>query len=898
MKSLFPSRDQQNDELREEMESHILQKAEALEAEGMSPSAALREARRTFGNQARLQDLSYQVRSNRFIDAMFTDLHFALAQLRRSPMYTSAAVLILCIGIGANTAVFNILYQAVFRTLPVRDPAKLALIYLRGDRVPGPGAALTLKMFDELRSRQRAFEDLSAWLMQDRVTFEDGSGQPRSLSATLVSGNAFELLGLTAQTGRLLTPDDDRDPHPASWPVVLSDSFWRERYHRDPRVVGQTSTISGQSIRIVGIAPAGFEGITPNLPPQLFLPLRFFNAQKIGGTTDLLGQPNAFNITVLGRLRDDASLHVANQELRTYTDAIVTPNTEPVLRKFPFLAGVFLNASDGSRGRRVLDQYRSTLTLLQLLMGAGLLFCCANVSVLQLARRVERAHEFAVRVALGASRSHLVRQSLAESSLIALCGAALAVPTTFAVSHLLGYFLTAPGAGDVTSVHPDWTVLAIAGGFALLCAISVAVAPVYFAHRANPADVLSSRLNAKRFSLNNSRLLLTAQVTATFLLVAAGCFYFRSLHSLYMQDLGYDPRHVTEVTAQFQQLQQSPDEIMGIYRRMRHALNGQQEIEAATYTWITQLTTVTTALDVTEPSKDRLTRLSYNAVGPGYFSTLRTPVLQGREFTDDDTSSAHCILNDLAANSIFPMNPRDVLGRSLQLRYEDADDADTSSNVCQVIGVVQATKFADVHAPKEPILFVPVTTAFMHLGGFHTNMVFLLRGDHEEAKDAAYLRVLSKIAPGTGYERFLPMERQFDDALGSERLLSYLTLFFGIVAFLLCGIAASTLLKMRLQQNMPQIAIRIALGASPWNASGVLIREMLAINLVSVCVGACALHALSSGMHRLVHVDRNVSGWDYLAAAGLITVMMLCAGALPAIRAGTLQPMRVLSRDA
>ena len=514
------------------MESHILEKAEALEAEGKSPSAALREARRTFGNQARLQDLSYQVTSNRFVDALFTDLHFAVTQLRRSPLYTSAAVLILCIGIGANTAVFNVLYQALFRTLPVRDPASLALIYLRSDGVPDPGAALTMRMFEELRSRQKSFEDLSAWLLQDRVPFQDGSEPPRSLNATLVSGNAFELLSLTAQTGRLLTPDDDRDPQPAAWPAVLSDSFWSESYHRNPRVIGQTSTISGQTIRIVGVAPAGFEGITPNLPPQLFLPLRFFNAQKIGGTTHVPGRPDALNMTVLGRLREHESLRTANQELETYTEGLVAPNIHPSVKKYPFLAGASLYAINGSRGRRVLDHYRSTLTLLQLLMGGGLLFCCANVSVLQLARRVERAHEFAVRVALGASRSHLVRQSITESSLIALCGAVLAVPTTFGVSHLLGSFLTAPGAGDVTSVHPDWAVFAIAGSFALLCAISVAVAPVYFAHRTDPADVLASKTKAKRSSMNNSRLLLTAQVTVTFLLVAVGCFYFRSLHSL------------------------------------------------------------------------------------------------------------------------------------------------------------------------------------------------------------------------------------------------------------------------------------------------------------------------------------------------------------------------------
>ena len=889
MSLLISNRDRLADELREEMESHIQEKAEALVEQGLSPSEAMQAARRTFGNQARIQDEAWHAASNAFIDAIMTDISFAFAQLRRSPLYTLAAIVILAVGIGANTAVFAVLYEAAFRMLPVQNPERLALIQLRGGQLPSSGADLTLRMFEGIRRNRESFEDVSGWIRQDRVTFEDVAGRPHTMNATLVSGNGFDTLGILPEAGRLLAAKDD-EATSASWPVVLSDALWAKKYQRDPSVIGKSIRISGQTAHVVGVVPANFEGITPNLSPEMYLPLGFLSAQRIGGR-DLLQRPDFFGITVLGRLRDGVSLTTADTELSSNTRSLIESETHPQVGMHPDLKGAVLHARDGSYGLRVLAPYRRTLISLQILTAAGLLFCCINVSGLQMTRRMERAHEFSVRSALGGTQGHLVRQSLAETSLIALAGAGLAIPITFAVSRTLGAFLTAPGAGDIVMVHPNWTAFVIAGAFAALCAVAVGLVPIYLAGQVLPADVLHPHVKTKTTTLAASRTILFSQITLCFLLVSLSTSSFRSLKSLYASDLGYDPRHVTEVCAQFHELQKSPGEILSIYRQMLHALNAQRDIDSATLTWITQLTTVGPTLRASAAGTARFEQIGFNAVGPGYFSTLRTPLLQGREFVDEDTTNDHCIVNELAAALLFPSaGATNAIGRKVTI------DRDVNLHAtCEVVGVVQATKFADVHQPKAPILFLPITESFMRMG--EGNMVFLLRGEPEKAKEAAYLNVLSQVAPGTGYLRFLPMERQLNDALGRERLVAYIEAFFAVMALLLCSLSTFFLMQMRLLQNIPQIALRVALGATPLRAASSIVRELSALTVLSVGAGGLTLGTVvfHSRVARLA--DNHVSRGDAFCALCTTLFMMLCAGGLPAIRAGTLHPMRLLRRD-
>jgi predicted permease len=879
------------------MESHLLEKAEALEAEGMSPHQALLAARRSFGNQALLQDKGVEVWQNRLTRALCMDFRFAFVQLRRAPYFVCAAVLILALGIGANTAIFTVLYQAIFRKLPVQRPDRLVFVTLQSQKDRHLEVRLSLPLLKALAHRATDLESISGW-MQDRVMTDDAEGEQRSLNVALVTGNAFDVLGVKPAAGRLLTGEDDRQEHPATWPVVLSYSFWSEKYRRDPAVIGEMTRISNRPAVIVGVAPAGFEGITPNIEPKIFLPIGFLAEQTDAGTDVLLGAGDFHSIVTLARLRDGVTPAAVNGQLSQWTNTLVKPALAPYAVDASYRDAVALHVTDASRGIRAFAGYEETLTLLQLLMTGALVFCCVNVTGLQLARSLERTHEFAVRVALGANRNHLIRQCLAEALLIAVGGALLALPVTFAAAHLFSNFLTRPGAYDVVVVHSDWAAFTVAGSFALLCTLVVGITPVLLAHGVNPNAVLRAKSSMKRRPALASKAILTAQIAVTMLLLASATCYGRNLHQLYRQNLGYNPEHVTEVAAQFQQLQKTPEQIMDLYRRMTHTLNAHAGIESATVTWITQLTGFNPVIEVAKAEGGPVQSISFNQVGPRYFDTLQTRLLAGREFTDEDRDESRCIVNQLAAKTLFGSSQ--VIGRRVMVNFKEDIRA-----TCEIVGVVESSKYADIHAPQVAILYLPITTLSIETGGsrhslhvgFRTNLVFLIRGQSDHETAAAYREVLAQVSPDTGYMRFLPMQRQLQDALGSERLLFSMTVFFSSVALLLSGAATLSLLLMRVQQSIPEIAIRVALGATPLQSAAMILREMVLLILAGTAIGGCSLRGIDYLTTHYLHLSEPIGLVDILSAVCLIVLVSFSAGGVPALRAARLQPMQVLCRD-
>ena len=885
------------DDLREEMESHLQEEADALEAQGMSRPEALLAARRSFGNQALLQDRGAEVWENRLTRALLMDLKSALVQLRRAPYIVCAAILILGLGIGANTAIFTVLYQAIYRKLPVERPDRLVFVTLQSHGESHVEVRFSYPLLKALAAQRTDLEDVSGWL-PDRVMAEDANRQRRSLNVALVTGNAFEMLGVKPAAGRLLSTEDDGLQRPARWPVVLSDSFWNEKYHRDLSILGETTEIDNRKVVIIGVTPARFEGITPNVEPKMFLPLAFFDAQKEAGVENRLHTGDFFSLEALARLRDGVTLDAANEHLDQWTEPLVRPALAPYLAVTPSLSGLSFHLVDASRGVRALMGYERTLTLLQLLMAGALVFCCVNVTGLQLARTLERTHEFAVRVALGAQRSHLIRQCFAEALLIAMGGALLALPITFAGSRLLSSFLTRPGATEVVVVHPDWGAFAVAGAFALVCTLVVGSLPGVFAKGAKPNAVLKAKSSMRRQPALASKLILTAHMAFTVLLLTSASYYARNLHALYSQDLGYNPEHVTEVVAQFQQLNKTSEEIMDLYRRTSHALNAHTGVKSSTITRITQLTGFDPRAEAVDAAGGTMQSVSFNMVGPRYFETLQTPLLAGREFTDEDRDETHCIVNELAAAALF----RDAqpIGRVLNVHLED----DTRAT-CKVVGVAASAKYADIHAPKSAILYLPITALVVesgttrHVGhtSFRGNMVFLIRGRNDAEAAAAYRDVLSKISPGTGYVRFLPMKRQMQDALGSERLLFGMTVFFACVALVLSGAATLSLLLMRVNQSIPEIAIRVALGATPVQAAAMIFREMALLIVMGAAIGGCSLRGVEFLTSHYLHLAHPIAFIDVFGAVCLVVTVSLCAGGIPALRAARLQPMQVLCRD-
>ncbi len=880
------------EELSEEMESHILEKADALEASGLSPDEALRTARRSFGNQALLQDRSEDVWSDTLRHRALTCLRFASVQLRREPLFVGVCILILGLGIGANTAIFTGLYHSAFRKLPVSDPDRLVFATIASPAVPGIPLQLSMPLLSGLEAQHTDLESLSGW-MHDRVMTPDANGEQRSLSAMLLTVNAFDVLGVRPAAGRLLLPEDALHNSAKPWPVVLSDSYWSSRYHRSPAAIGEHVMLSGHEAEIVGVVPYGFDGITPNVPVEMYLPMAFYDLQRPAGRRDPLREPGYLTVTAVGRLREGVTIHDADLRLDQATRTWLQQQMASLVAGNSAYRGMTMHLSSASRGQQALNEYRPTLTLLQLLMAGVLVFCCISVAGLQLARGLERTHEFAVRVALGANQGHLIQQCMLEAMLLAAGGALLAVPVALVGTQWLSDFLTKPGAGEMTVVHPNWLVLASAVAVAMVCTVLVGIVPATFASQASPAAVLHSKSTLRRPPSFASRVLLITQLAVTFLLIATASYSWRTLRHLSGQELGYNPRHVTEVSAQFQELDQSPQGIMDLYRALLHALNQRSGIESATDAWITQLTTFDPQINVAVPGDERVMQISFNQIGPLYFRTLETKLLAGREFGESDTDDGHCIVNELAARQLLHVNPAQALGRKIRVSFYNE-----LNGICEVVGVAANAKFANIHATPPPMLFLPITAYSVHLGGYNANMVFLLRGSDEQTLERAYVEVLAKLAPSIGHQRFLPMERQRNDALGRERLLAYTMSFFGGLAFLICLAATLSLLLMRVRQSIPEIAIRVALGASPRQAAGIVMCEMAVLLALGIVFGLALLGGTVLLSTHALHVPRPAELIDVCGAVILLLIVTCVAGGVPAWYAANLQPMKVLCRDA
>src|SRR5437868_1043830 len=358
--------------------------------------------------------------------------------LLRSPGFTTVAVLTLALGIGANTAVFSLTYAIMLRSLPVREPDRLALITFSK---PGRDYGLSIPIVDDLARRQHVFDGMLAW-HNDSLTLKD-DGRSRPIEGAFASGNAFDVLGVRSHLGRMLTPADDREGGGAQgWVAVVSYPFWQAELHGDPQVLGRRLVLEGTPFSIVGVAPPHFEGVEVGGRADVIVPLGFYN--QINGKP----QPTAMIFSVLARLKPGVSLQQARADIATIAPEIVKDNDLSYLLTRGFWAGCTITVSEGRLGQSSLrTNLQEPLHVLEVLVGLVLLIGCANVAGLVSARMVARRHELAVRSALGASRGRLLRQLAVETLLLCTAGCGLALIAAQWVTPLLLSTLLGTGGG-------------------------------------------------------------------------------------------------------------------------------------------------------------------------------------------------------------------------------------------------------------------------------------------------------------------------------------------------------------------------------------------------------------------------------------------------------------------
>jgi predicted permease len=534
----FLSRERLYAELDEEVAAHLQERVEELVREGMSKEEAVAKARKEFGNVTAVKQTAREAWGWKWIEDFLVDLRFGLRMSKKNPVLTLAAVLTLALGIGANTAIFTLLYGLVLRSLPAVEAGQLAKVGIASTAEPDSaergGSVMTYHMLQAYREEQASFRELSSWNV-DFVPVPDKQGLTGSYAAGMVSGNAFELLGLQPYRGRLIAPYDDVRGGPSTgWPVVLSYGFWKGFYGGAENVIGGKMTVSNVPVTVVGVTPPGFQGVWPGEQVKLYFPMQFEAvAEKRPDWLDEKGE-DIFPLEVIGRLKPGVSLQQANAEARQLQSGLFDRFIPARLKHSPFMEKAYLMVGSARTGlpSYVTHTYKKPLYLMQGLVGIVLVLCCVNIGGLMVSRVVARQQEFAVRTAVGASAKRLVLQYLTESFVIAVVGSALGAAAAWYGTGLLLHFFRDPMMMEPLSVQPDKTIFWVTLGFAVITTLLFGTVPAWKASRSDPGMLLKSRTTMGGRRQVAGRMFVPVQVGLSLVLVVMASLLSYSLIKL------------------------------------------------------------------------------------------------------------------------------------------------------------------------------------------------------------------------------------------------------------------------------------------------------------------------------------------------------------------------------
>jgi predicted permease len=843
-------------------------------------------------------------------------LRYAFRQFRLSPVFTSATVLTLALGIGGTTAIFTLIHAVMLKSLPVVDPERLYRIGSGDDCCVEGGpqdewGMFSYDLFRRLEASAPEFEQITAFQAGANrlsVRREHAETTARPLRSEYVTGTYFSTLGVSPFGGRLFSPSDDT---PSSAPVaVLSHHAWQSIYGSDSSIVGSTFVVEGHPFTIAGVAPPGFFGDTlRGNPPDLWLPVQ--QEPLVDGGGGLVHQPIESWLRVIGRLRSGAST------------AGMAPRLTGVLRQWmEFDAGYPANwnikaslakqsiavVPAGSGVGEMKEEYGRSLQILFAVCGLVLLIACANVANLLLARAMARRSQTAVRLALGASRRQIVMQALVESILLAIGGALAGLLVAVAAAKLLISLAFSGVAFLPISTSPSWIVLGFAFGLALLTGIVFGAAPAWFATRTNPIDALrgAGRTTGDHSSLTR-KALLVVQATLAVVLVAGSTLLARSLDNLQHQDFGYPIDGRVEVALNPPPATYPIDKIQSLYRDIEQHLNalpGVQGVGLALYNPLTDNWGELILIDGhPAPQMGENAGASWDRVSANYLATLGVSVLRGRGFTpaDNETSEPVAVVNEAFVKRFFKSG-EDPIGHHFGL------DLPQYSRMTRIVGIVRDAKFAGfaLRQPARPMFFAPLAQSWPYtddmmkridLQSHYIGGILLSTSEPPAVLEPLLKRTLGEIDPNLTIISVRTLEQQVSLTFEQMRADASLAGLFGIIALILAAVGLYGVTAYSVTQRTNEIGIRMALGANRTRVIDLVLRSAFARVAVGLVLGLPL--AVLAG--RLISAQLyGVSYWDPLALTVATVALGACAfvaAIIPAARAAGLSPIKALRTE-
>jgi putative ABC transport system permease protein len=816
---------------------------------------------------------------------LWGDLRLGARLLRHSPGFTLVAVVSLALGIGANTAIFQLLDAVRLRSLPVARPNELAEVRIVGGNGgmginTGPYAQLTRPLWEEIERHQQAFSGAFAWAWSD-VQVGEGSDLRRA-KGLWVSGDFFRVLGVQAERGRLILPEDaGACPSPR---VVVSHAYWQS--HLGGRELGTDSrlVVSGERMDVVGVTPPEFFGLAVGERFDIAIPLC---QPKEGLRRDI------FDVSVMGRLRPDWTIEKASAHLGALgpgllAETVVTGYTAEAAEKYKaFRLAVYPASSGVSALRR---QYDTSLWLLLGVTSLVLLIACANLANLMLARASAREREVAVRSALGASRARLFRQLLAESALLAGLGAVAGALLAQVLSRVLVRSLSGDSGSISLVIATDWRVLLFTGGVGCLTCLVFGAMPALRGTRVAPVAAMRTGgrgMSAGRDRLSLQRLMVVTQIAVSLVLLVGAFLFVRSFQNLMSFDPGLRQEGIGVAFLGFQQSHVAPDRYVEFQRGLLDEVRSVPGVAEAATTTNVPLWGGAWGHGITVGATEGGSMFTW--VSPGYFRTMGIPLLRGRDFEPADTqASTHVAV----VNHAFVqkhLRGVDPLGRILRTHPEPNYPA----TEYEIVGVIPDTRYNDIRGDMPPQAFAPASQ-FPAPGPW---LAVMIRSDvAPEAALAAVKRRMGEAHPEIVVESSVFVTR-IRDGLVRERLLALLSGFFGLLAALLATVGLYGVVSYLVAGRRNEIGIRVALGAEGSQVVGMVMRDAGRMVAMGVIIGiALALAAGRSAGSLLfglqAHDPRVLAG-----AALLLAAIAAGASFIPARRAARLDPMAALRSE-
>jgi predicted permease len=871
----FPwQRDRKRQDLEQELQSHLQLAASDRIGRGESAERAQQAARREFGNVALVEQVTRDQWGWRWLDECLQDLRYGARMLRKNPGFTIVAMLTLALGIGANTAIFSVVYTVLLKPLPYPQAERLVMVYedvrlpnyQNKRNEPSPGN------FSDWASQNTVFENIAAY--RNRSFNLSGEGEPVRVEGELITSGFFTTLQIKAALGRVFVPQEDRSGNFRV--VVISDSLWKNRFGSDLQVIGKKILLDGESYSIIGVMPPGFR--FPDSDDQIWAPMGLSPAE--------LSNRGSHFLLVFARLKPEITVARAQAEMNSLAKHLTElyPSTN---------TGQSVNVV--SLHDDIAGPVRPALLALGVAVGLVLLIACANVANLLLARASVRQREMAVRFTLGAGRARVVRQLLTESLLLALLGCSLGL--LLAQWSIGGLKLLATSnlpRADEFSLSGPVPIFSVA--LSILVGIVFGAAPALQTARASVHETLKSGTRESSMgSRPRMRGLFVILETALGAIIVIGAgILLRSFLRIEQVPLGFQPRGVLSFRViprggRYSQVSQRA----AFYQQVLQRIEGLLGVKSAAAVSLIPLTLARGRKGFTIEGRaasapGQIPMAGYNVVTPGYFGTMRIALLQGRDFSWSDSPQTQPVvaINEAMAKTYWPN--QDPLGK--RIRQGGPDDAEFPW--LTITGIVADVREFDPMTEPQPTMYFPMTQ-FADPAGVLRDWV--VRTDNDPRSIAATVRAavwdIDKDLPIT---RIRTMEEVRSMSVMSPRLNLLLFGLFAVLALVLAAVGIYGITAYSIVQRTPEIGIRIALGAGRTDVLRLVVGQGARLALTGISLGLIGAVALTRLMTGIIYGVSSADPLTFFVVAFLLACVALAACYIPARRAMRVDPIVAL----